>query len=225
MSTPAQVKLLAAFPFLREAENTLREEIFGRGSLVQLSPGQFVAMEGTACSHLPLVLRGTVRVYKTGANGREVTLYRIERGESCILTTSCMLSGLEFPASAVAQTTVEAFAVPSPLVTDWLERFPSWRSWVFSIFPRRLASIITVVEDVAFGRVSSRLAELLTAAGTAAGTAIETTHEAIAADLGTSREVVSRILKGFERQGLLELGRGRIVLRDAGGLKRITTDP
>ena len=151
--------------------------------------------------------------------GRALTLYRIEPGESCILTASCVLSARPFPAFAEAETDVDALAVPADAFRQWFEASPPWRRYVFDLLARRFADVVELVEAVAFRRVDERLAAHLLAEGDAEGR-IARTHEALASDLGTSREVVSRVLKEFEREGLVALGRGEVVVRAAEGLAR-----
>lgn len=172
-------------------------------------------MEGNACAHLPLILAGNARVYKLSDEGRPITLYRIPPGESCILTASCILSDRAFPAFAEAETDVEALVIPSALFREWFGQFDAWRTYVLDLLSRRLATMIELVEEVAFHRVDERLAAYLLDAG---APEIVRTHEQIAADLGTSREVVSRILKDFEHHGWVALARGMIHLHDAAAL-------
>ena len=214
-----QQRTLAVLPFLQAADEGFRRVFFERSMRAQLPAGQFICMEGNQCAHLPLVLAGVARVYKTAASGREITLYRIEPGESCILTASCIVSSRDFPAFAVAETDVEAVVVAAGDLPAWFHQHEAWRKYLFDLLSRRLASVIELVEAVAFRHMDTRLAAyLLDAASTGL---LERTHEAVSADLGTSREVVSRLLKDFEQDGLVALSRGVIRVRDADGLARI----
>ena len=220
VSPDVQQQALTTLPFLRTADEGFRQRFFEQVTPVTLPAGRFICMEGNHCAHLPLVLAGTARVYKIGETGREITLYRIEPGASCILTTSCILSDRAFPAFAVAETEVEALVVPAPLLTAWLRDHAAWRTYVFDLLSRRLAHVIELVEDVAFRHVDARLAAYLLDAMDPHAHTIERTHEAVAADLGTSREVVSRLLKDFEQAGLVALARGRIRVEAAAPLKQ-----
>lgn len=184
-----------------------------------MSPGAFICMEGTQCASLPLVFSGTARVYKMAETGREITLYRIEPGGSCIITASCLLSDRTFPAFAVAETEVEAVLIPMPVFHAWFRHHDAWRRYLFDLLSSRLASVIELVEEVAFQRMDVRLAAYLVHAADASGE-IERTHEVVAVDLGTSREVISRLLKDFERRGFVVLSRGIIRVRDREGLRR-----
>jgi len=171
------------------------------------------------CGHLALVTEGVARVYKLGENGREITLYRISGGESCILTASCIISGRPFPAFAVCEEPIEALVISSPAVKRWTNEFPAWRDYLFGLIGDRLGDVISVVEEIAFRRVDRRLAHyLLQRLEPTASDSLNITHQAIASDLGTSREVVSRILKDFEHQGLISVSRGSVCLKDRRGL-------
>ena len=188
--------------------------------------GTVIYEEGFPCPLVPLLLSGVVRVFKMSETGREITLYRVEPGQLCVLSSTCALAGHDarLPAVAVAESDVELLAVPSHVFRRLLREQPELQSFINRMLTERLAEMMMVVDEVAFGRVDLRLAEwLLRSApeGTAgAAPAVEMTHAQIAMELGSAREVISRLLKEFERQGLLVLGRGRIELRDRAGLRR-----
>jgi len=207
------------FPFLAGVSPVLREAFNREVHSLHLEAGAAICLEGDLCHHLPLVVRGTGRVYRIGETGRALTLYRIEPGESCILTASCVLSARPFPAFAEAETDLEALAVPADAFRAWFDASPAWRGYVFDLLARRFADVVELVDAVTFQRVDERLAAHLLAERDEAG-CVARTHEALAADLGTSREVVSRVLKEFEHETLVALGRGEVVVCDAAGLAR-----
>ena len=208
------------FAFVRQASAEFEQDFFRCASYARLDAGQFVCREGTQCSHLALVLTGSARVYKLGETGREITLYRVEPGQSCVLTASCILSDLPFPAFAVTETPVEAAVIPPGKVRRWIADSSAWRGYVFGLVAKRLNDVIDVVQEVAFHRMDRRIAAYLLQQGLDnAGETLRTTHQEIAADLGTSREVVSRILKDLEGRGLLETARGSIRLLDRSALE------
>ncbi len=220
-SIPNSSLLAEHFPTMAQSE-PLRTALRQKTQAVTLSPGEFICMEGTTCAHLALVLDGTARVYKSGAGGREITLYRVNPGESCILTTSCILSDRPFPAFAVAETALEARVVPAETVQQWMGMHPAWQQYVFDLFASRLDTVIATLEEVAFHQLDARLARLLLDAHAETGSdTIAATHEQIAADLGSAREVVSRLLKDLEHDGLVELGRGRVTVTNQTDLQRI----
>ena len=210
-------RLDAHIPVLANASPALRADFDRYAQVHHIPAGAPIAWEGDACDQLAIVLAGTVRVYKVGESGREITLYRIEETESCVLTASCILSRTQFPALAVAETDVEAVLIPAYVLRDWVARYEPWRDYVFDMMSQRLADVIATVEEVAFRRMDARIAEFLAGLGEN-GATIPITHQEIASELGTAREVVSRILKDLERGGLIALSRGAVTLLDVDGL-------
>jgi CRP/FNR family transcriptional regulator, anaerobic regulatory protein len=187
----------------------IQSDLKTQGQRVRLEPGTFICLEGAECHVVPVVISGSVRVYKMSEEGREITLYRVEEGQTCIITTSCVANGRPFPAFAVAETAVEAWGLPAGSFRALLDESEPWRAYVFDQMLGRLEHVIELVESVAFARVDERLLAYVTEAGVGS---LERTHEEIASDLGTSREVVSRLLKDLERKGRVKLGRGRITV-------------
>lgn len=215
-------QLVTAFPFLQDVPPSAREALATQSVCVRLEPGQFICMEGHQCQHLALVTDGVARVYKMGESGREITLYRIEPGESCILTATCILGQEAFPAFAVTETPVEAVLIPASVFREWVAQYDPWRQYVFQLLSQRLGAVIAVVEEVTFRRMDARLASyLLDALGHSEDADLHRTHEAIAADLGSSREVISRLLKDFEHAGAVRLARGTVHVLDPGALKEV----
>ncbi len=212
-------RVQSAFPFLQHAPLPVHDDLVREAMLVQVPAQHFIGMEGDACVHLALVLSGQARVYKSGESGREITLYRIRAGESCIMTASCILSQQAFPAFAITETEVEALLIPAGVLRGWMARHTTWQQYLFGLLADRLAAVISVVEDVTFRRMDARLATHLLAAP---GNVLATTHEAIATELGTSREVVSRLLKRFEDEGFIHRTRGHITVADARALRKAT---
>ena len=213
-------KLFNLFPLFANAGQDVQAELFEHGKLAELPAGQFICHEGSKCSCIPLVLEGRARVYKLSESGREITLYRVEPGQSCIMTASCILSDVEFPAFAATETEVEAVIIPPEILHRWINQYEVWRQFLCGMLASRLSEVIAVVEEVAFQRVDTRTAEYLLHSAGADG-AIKKTHQDIATDIGTSREVVSRILKEFEHQGLITLARGEIHTENSNELQRV----
>jgi CRP/FNR family transcriptional regulator, anaerobic regulatory protein len=178
-----------------------------------MARGEVIMREGDACTALPFVLEGRIRVYRTAESGREITLYRIGSGESCILSSGCVSGAAAFPGTAVAETETSAAFLPAARVNRLFAESAAFRSFVLSQYSARMADIIELVEEVAFRHVDERLAELLVELSASAGVEfVAATHQELASSIGTSREVVSRILKDWEDRGALELKRGEIVL-------------
>ncbi len=178
-----------------------------------LPKGAQIFAEGDPCQMVAFVLEGQVRVFKLSENGREMSLYRIAPGDSCILSISSLLSNLPLAAIAKVEEPIQALTLPSPLFAKLMKEEPAMQTFVFGLLSRRLSEVLSTVEEIAFHRVDERMVKYLCNLPRQ-GKEIETTHLKIAVEVGTSREVVSRILKDWESRGLVELGRGVIVVRD-----------
>lgn len=175
---------------------------------------------GKAPETLLLLLDGSVRVQQTSENGREVFLYRVTAGQSCVLTTACLLAYEEYSAEGIAETDLEAVLVPRVTFDELIAGSPEFRRFVFAAYARRITDLFRVIEDVAFRRVDVRLAQRLVSLAGADG-ALEATHAALATELGSVREVISRQLQEFQRRGWVELGRGTIQITAPAALKRL----
>jgi CRP/FNR family transcriptional regulator, anaerobic regulatory protein len=207
-------------PFLADRAAPLTEAFVNQATLLRIPAQATIFSAGDACSAFAVLASGVVRVFTIGETGREITLYRFTRGESCILTASCILSTQEFPAIAVVEEPAEAYSVSSSVFQAWIDRHAPWRAYVFQLLAQRLSSVMSIIEEVAFRRMDVRIAEFLLRRCPAADPVLNLTHQQIAAELGTSREVVSRILADFAAAELVLLGRGSIAVRDRDGLAR-----
>ena len=167
---------------------------------------------GQACSAFLLVKSGSVRVSTVTESGRELVLYRVGPNETCVLTTACLLASADYDAEGLAETETEAVVIPKPLFEQLLAQSAAFRHFVFSSYGDRLRDLIALVQEVSQRQVDRRLARFLMERG--AHGPIATTHQDIAAELGTAREVVSRLLKHFEAEGLVRLERRQIEIAD-----------
>ncbi len=209
-------------PFLADRSAPLTQAFISQATLLRLPVNATIFSTGDACSAFAVLAAGTVRVFTIGETGREITLYRFSRGESCILTASCILSTQEFPAIAVVEAPAAAFSVGSTVFQSWIDTYRPWRTYVFQLLAQRLSSVMSVIDEVAFRRMDVRIAEFLLRQFTVANPVLHLTHQQIAAELGTSREVVSRILADFAASELVHLGRGSLTLRKRDGLVQRT---
>ncbi|MFY9656510.1 MAG: Crp/Fnr family transcriptional regulator [Methylocystis sp.] len=205
---------------LDEATNAAVEK---RGFILRAPAGAWVFREGLACEGYPIIVSGRIRVQKTGANGREIALYRVGPGETCVITTACLMRDAVYDAEAMAETDVTAKVLPKAVFRELLATSESFRDFVFRAFSARLASLLARIEEVAFERIDRRLAQRVLDAADAEG-AVAQTHRELAVELGTAREVVSRKLKDFERSGWIELHRGGLRLLNLAALRRIAHD-
>ena len=198
------------FQSLQNAPARLIEDIISRAVLRRFPAGMLIYSEGDACPAIAFVLSGEIRVYKAAEGGREITLYEIGSGETCILNASCVLANTSYSASAVSVKEGEMLLVPADDFRRLMETSEDVRRYLFEIMSRRLATVMALVEEVAFGRMDIRLREYLSEKMEHG--VLRSTHQKIAGDLGTSREVISRLLKDFERKGIVALSRGEIAL-------------
>ena len=205
-------RLTTAVPELVDADEGILNRLLENAQVVKLDHDRFVFHAGDLCQAFLILLDGEVRVQLTAENGREVTLYRIGPGGSCILTTSCLLSNEHYPAEAIAESDIEALAIPVSSFQSALEGSQWFRRFVFDGFSTRLTSVIQKIEQIAFTAIDVRLAGVLLELDRKGIEKI--THQDIAVELGTAREVVSRHLKRFESEGWVRLGRGQVSLID-----------
>jgi CRP/FNR family transcriptional regulator len=209
-------RIARALPILKHADPRLLQEFQNTAFFAHIPEGRDVFIEGDHVDAIALLISGVVRVYKIGETGREITLYRFGNGESCILTANAILSQKNFPAIATVEKEAEAVMIPADSFRDWVRRYDLWREFVFDLLSQRLSSVMAIIEEIAFHRMDTRLAALLIERSLRSEL-IQITHHEIAAELGSSREVISRILEDFSAQGMLEVSRGsiRILEREA----------
>ena len=218
MLTPDQYQLITkALPILRKDQPTLLREFQSKAFFARIPAGKDVFIEGDTADSIALIISGVVRVYKIGETGREITLYRFGRGESCILTANAILSNQSFPAIATVEEDAEAIIIAADDFRDWVKRYDLWREFVFELLSNRLATVMAVVDEVVFQRMDSRVATWIMKQSLITNP-IRVTHQEIAAELGSSREVISRILEDFSKTGLIGLARGTIEIMDKKGL-------
>lgn len=189
------------------------------GSVVHLPRKAAAFRAGDACSAYLVVLEGAVKVQLTADNGREIVLYRVGGGESCILTVSCLLAGKLYAAEGICETPVTALAIPAGRFAALLAESALFRDFVLKNYAERIGDLIVIMEETVFHGVPMRLAAKLL--DSARDGRVAATHQALATDLGTAREVVSRQLKEFERRGLVGLSRGAIEVADVAGLEAL----
>lgn len=202
-------RIARALPLLQRADPSLVREFMQAAFTTRIPAGRDVFVEGDTAEAIALLLSGVVRVYKIGETGREITLYRFGLGQSCILTANAILNHQSFPAIATVEQEAEAVMIPAEVFRGWVRRYDLWREFLFDLLSQRLASVMAIVDEVAFRRMDVRVASLLLARARG-GQPIQITHQEIAAELGSSREVISRILEDFAGRGLVRMARGSI---------------
>ena len=206
------------FKGLSQLEEPIRKLLVQRSSIVRVPKDTVIFGPGKAPENLLLLLDGTVRVQQLSERGREIVLYRVHAGESCVLTTACLLAYEDYSAEGIAETDVEAVAIPRKVFDDLISQSETFRHFVFSAYSKRITDLFFVIEEIAFQRMDIRLAQKLLELGAKTGV-IKSTHQQMAAELGTAREVVSRQLQEFQRRGWVAQSRGTIELLDNRELK------
>ena len=211
-------RLLESYPMLRDVPATELESLLSQAHCIQLPAGAIVFDENQPCQGFPLIVSGSVRVIKTAANGRELQLYRVACGESCILTSSCLLGHSPYHARGITEEDVEMIVLPPKAFRALVAGHDAFRDYIFGLFSERLTELMQLVTAVAFQKLDQRLATLLIAKQNP----IRVTHQALADELGSVREIVSHLLKNFAEQGWVKLGREQIEVIDADALKRFS---
>ncbi len=215
---------IAAFPGLRTLEPDVAKPLIETSKVVRLPAGTRIFGAGQAPQAYLLLLAGTVRVQQVSDAGREIVLYRVSGGESCALTTACLMGYEDYQAEGIAETEVDAVAIPRATFDELIATSAAFRRFVFTAFSVRITNLFRVIEEVAFARVDVRLAQRLLELGGATHR-IELTHQQLAAELGTAREVISRQLNEFQRRGWIATSRGAIDVHDAERLRQLATAP
>lgn len=196
----------------------VRDRLIDVARIIQMEEGAQVFGPANVPDSLFFLYDGRIRVSQSSDTGREITLYRVDAGESCVLTTACMLAEEAYNAEGVAETEITAVVLPKPAFDRLVAEEEAFRKFVFAAYSKRLIDLLRVVDDVAFGHMDVRLAERLVALSGDLKE-IPATHQQLASELGTAREVVSRVLSDFQKREMIAQSRGRIVLIDKNALK------
>jgi CRP/FNR family transcriptional regulator, anaerobic regulatory protein len=221
--SPLAARLRETFPELHDAPAGTLERIARHGIYRKVPAGTVMFSERTPCGGFPLVLAGSARVVQRYSNGRELQLYRIKAGESCLLSGSCLLGRTDYAASGIAEDALELLIIPAAEFRTLVAEDEVFRTYVFSLYGERLSTLLNLVEAIAYQKLDQRLAALLLARVRAGAETIHATHQALADELGSVREIVSRLLRSFEDRGWVELGREKIVVRDADALAAMSS--
>ncbi len=209
---------LSQFPALMQLEPDARAILTKAARIVEAPVGTIGYREGGACGAYVMRLAGQSRVYKMSASGREILLYRVGPGETCVITTTCLLGNSNYPASTIVEEPIRDVIIPSAAFNQLMIDSKVFRTFVMTNYGALISDLIVLLDEVAFHSLDARLAKLLLDAG---GSNISRTHQQIADELGTAREVVSRQLKRFEQKGWVTLGRGQVDLTNRAELTKL----
>ncbi|MDH4133656.1 MAG: Crp/Fnr family transcriptional regulator [Gammaproteobacteria bacterium] len=214
---------LAGFPGLAGIRDETGLAALRSATVYEFPAGAPLMRHGDPCESFILMARGTARVFHSGEGGREILLFRVRAGELCVLTLSDLIASRPYSANAVAEEAVEAVIIPAPKFHEALAKSEAFRTYVLSSLALRLREVMGLVEQIAFQRLDLRLACLLGKLfGQRKTASIHITHQELANELGTSREVASRLLKEFENMQCIRLKRGEIELLSSETLDRLS---
>jgi len=212
---------LKAFSGLDQISNVQLRTELEQLKVMDIEKGKILFREGDVCQGYVLVISGSVSVHKMDAEGHEILLYRVANGQTCMLTTICLLGMQSYPADGVAETDLQLVMLPSRFFERLLKESETFRRYAMSHIASRICDMMLLIEDVAFGRMDMRLARLLLHRVSLEGESIHCTHQELASELGTAREVISRMLKRFELNGWVKLSRGVFHVQDAAALEKL----
>lgn len=207
---------LVSHPAFAGLPSLLVETLLATAQPVQLPAGQVLFDPGSPCRSFLVIENGSVRVAKSGATGREILLYRLRPGDSCILTVTCLLADTNYSARGVVESDLRGLAIPGPVFRQLLTDWAPFRAFIFRFFAERVTELMERIEEVAFRALDRRVASALLAHCDP----VEITHQGLADEVGSVREVISRILKDLETQGYVRLERGCIHLLDRDSLSQ-----
>lgn len=210
--------LLHTYPVIGELSDAGRKRLLACARWMDVPADTLLFDDRQSCEGFPFVVQGSVRVAKCAPNGRELPLYRVSPGETCIISSSCLLGNEDYNARGITESDTRLMLLPKPVFDELLAE-PAFRRFVFNLFAERIADLMQLIEEVAFHRLDQRLAALLLGKGRI----VHTTHQHLADELGSVREFVSRLLKGFSAQDLVRLSREQIEILDPAGLRRIAS--
>lgn len=205
------------FPFVQALAADDRRMAHDAVAFPTLEPDAIAYELDGDCPNYLMCLDGRTRVFTRSDSGREMLIYKVTAGGTCVLTTQCLLSGGRFPAESVAEERTALAAIPSAAFDRLIAGSPTFRAFVLKDYSRLLSGMISLVDEIAFATLEQKLARRLLADADDRGIVLKT-HQSLASDVGSVREVVSRQLGEWERFGWLQLERGQIAIIDAAAL-------
>jgi CRP/FNR family transcriptional regulator len=192
-------------------EKELQNEILSVGIKKTFEPNEIIIREGQFISSFPLVLNGSVRVSRTNNDGNELLLYYLSENEICAMSLTCCMAHLTSNINAIAEEQTEVLLIPVEMLDAWISKYPEWKQFVMHTFQRRFRELIETVDSIAFLKLDERLVKYFIDKNQNSGTTTYTgTHQELALQLNSSREVISRLLKKLEKDGKIKLSRNFI---------------
>ena len=217
---PINIELIQNISSLNTLPIDVLIKISKQATHVSIKAGTTLFDYGNSCEQLPLVISGSIRVFKRSETSREISLYRVNKDELCIITLSCLLGGDTYPATGITDTEISAITIPRALFLELISTQPKFRDIVFHLFAERLSGLMQLVDEITFKKLDQRLAAFLVLHGPV----IEESHQEIADELGSVREIISRLLKQFEENNWVKLSRKRIEIIDPRALNILSEE-
>lgn len=217
-NTNGNLTWLAQFPELSALDQQAKDLLAKYARIVEAPIGTIGYREGTPCGAYVMRLAGRSRVYKMSASGREILLYRVGAGETCVITTTCLLGNSDYPASTIVEEAIRDVLIPAAAFNQLMVDSAAFRKYVMTNYGALISDLIVLLDEVAFHSLNARLAKVLLDANSPK---ITRTHQQIADELGTAREVISRQLKRLEQKGSVSLGRGQLDITNRSELEKL----
>ncbi len=212
------------YPVLAGIDDACWTETIDQAKSMSIKADTTLFSGSSTCNNFMLILEGTIRLYQSAEDGREITLYRVQAGDLCILSLNSLMKNQSFNAIAVTESDVTALAISSDHFKSVLSSSATFRDYVLTTLTERLCETIYLIQDTVFNHLDMRLACMLGGLFERnQDPVLKVTHQDLAHELGTTREVVSRILKEFERKNCIKLSRGHIELTSSEGLRWFST--
>jgi CRP/FNR family transcriptional regulator, anaerobic regulatory protein len=210
-SQTAEISVVDKFPIFFEEE--LKKEISRIAKTYTIPSGEIIMDIGQSINQIPLVLKGSIKILREDDEGNEIFLYYLEPGHACATSITCCMSGQRSTIRAVAEDDTEFLGIPIEYSDEWMVKYKTWKNFVMNTYSERFEELLKAIDQLAFKKMDERLAKYLhDKAALHNKSEILISHQEIAYDLNTSREVISRLLKQLEKMGSIKLGRNRILI-------------
>ncbi len=211
-------------PFWNELDESMKKLLDGAVKEIHIEKGTVISDGQTKCTGLIIVIKGQLRAYLMSEEGREITLYRLKDGDMCLFTASCMMNGIRFDVTVEAAADTQAYLIPAEAYKKVSEKSAAAANYTGSVMVSRFSDVMWLVDQLINKKLDSRLAALLIEeSGLAGGNVLTVTHEELGNHLGSVREVITRMLRYFQSEGIVRLTRGRIEITDFEKLKQIAS--
>jgi len=195
-------------------EKSIKDAIMEAGQIIEIPEGEILIDIGQYIKMMPLILSGSLKILREDNDGKELLLYHVHQGETCAMSITCCMGDAKSSVRAIAEEDTKMIALPTRIMDEWSNQYLSWKHFIMRTYQRRFEELLNTIDSIAFQKLDDRLERWLKEKTAKSSDGfIHITHQEIASELHSSREVISRLLKKMEHQGLLELGRNKIKMR------------